>query len=391
MLAIDDMKNLAGKCVLVRDDFNVQIVNGRITDEFRIEQSLPTLRRLIGAGARVAVMAHLGRPNGRDAGLSLAPVARALERLLGRPVVFVPDCLDRGFIGAMECGGVALLENLRYYREEEADDADFARRLAQGFDYYVNDAFAVSHRAHASVDAVTRFLPSFAGELLRREVGRLGSLMQNPKRPLLGIIAGAKVKSKVGVIKALARLCDKLIIGGGLGTSFCIAVGAENIAEPLWDESMRAAILDIMKEFGDKIILPVDKGTSKERTPGAAHRADKDRAALEPDDLVLDAGPKSIMEFEAAVDESKMLVWNGTLGLAEWGPLWGRGTFDLARHVAERSAAGRLESLVGGGDTVAALEAAGVKGKMTYVSTGGGAFLEFIEGASLPGLAALEL
>ncbi|MDR1071351.1 MAG: phosphoglycerate kinase, partial [Rickettsiales bacterium] len=389
MHTIEELGDVAGKYVLVRDDFNVQIVDGKITDAFRIEQSLPTLRKLISGGARVAIIAHLGRPNGIDPALSLAPVALALEQLLGRPVAFVPDCLDKNFLARMKNGGAALLENVRFYAGEETDDREFARKLADGFDYYVNDAFAVSHRAHASVDAVTGFLPSFAGDLLASEIAVLGGLMENPKRPLCGIISGNKVSSKIGAIRALAKLCDRVIVAGGIGTSFRIALGAANISDMLYDEKNKPEVLEIMKEFGGKIALPLSKGVGKTFGKDAA-RTDKTIDAIESDDIIMDEGPESVLEYEKIIASSKTVVWNGAVGLAEWQPTWSAGTFALARFVADKTAAGGLESVIGGGDTVAALEAVGVKDKMTYVSTGGGAFLEFIEGADLPGIKALE-
>lgn len=385
---IDEMPGLAGKYVLVRDDFNVQIVGGRITDAFRIEQSLPTLLRLVGMGARIAVAAHLGRPKGRDPELSLRPVALALEQLLGRPVLFVGDCLDKDFLAEMKNGDVALLENLRYCDGEEADDADFARRLSDGFDFYVNDAFAVSHRAHASVDAIANYLPSFAGELLSGEISALGGLMTNPARPLVGIVGGGKVGTKAGLIKALAGLCDKVIVAGGIGTSFRIAAGARNVRDQLWSESARGPILEIMGGFGDKIIMPVSKGVAREFSPDAA-RTDKMFGDISPDDIILDEGPESISEYEKIIAGAKTVVWNGTVGMAEWPPVWSAGTFALADIIADRTAAG-MRSIVGGGDTAAALDAMGAKDKMSYVSTGGGAFLEFIEGLDLPGIKALE-
>ena len=383
---INEIADLSGKYVLVRDDFNVQIVDGTITDVFRIEQSLSTIRYLIESGARVVIMSHLGRPKGeRKPELSLAPIATTLEQLLARPVIFVSDCLDREFMQDMRNGDVAVLENIRYYNEEEKNDSEFARKLANGFDYYINDAFAVSHRAHASVEAITNFLPSFAGNLLASEIAELNKLINNPKRPLIGIIGGAKVSSKVGVIKSLAHLCDKVIVAGGLGTSFRIAMGASNIHDNLYEENLKPTILNIMQEFQDKIVLPVSKGTAKTFSPDAA-RTDKKIADILPDDMILDEGDESIAEFKKSIDGAKTIVWNGPVGMAEWQPTWSKGTFELANYIANKD----VVSIVGGGDIVAALEATNTKDKMTYVSTGGGAFLEFIEGLELPGIKVLE-
>lgn len=388
--AIEEMKDLAGKYILVRDDFNVQIVDGVITDAFRIEQSLPTIRRLAAAGARVVIMSHLGRPNGTaNPEFSLAPVAAALEQLLGRPVLFINDAIKKDFLPSMKNGDVALLENLRFHAGEEENDSAFAQRLADGFDYYVNDAFAVSHRAHASVDAVTNCLPSFAGELLASEIAALTKLIESPKRPLVGIISGSKVKSKVGVIKALAKICDRVICAGGIGTSFRIATGTLNNNESLYDESVAATILEIMNEYGGKIVLPESKGIGTAFAKDSP-RVDKILSDIAPNDVILDEGPESVAAYERAIDGAKTVVWNGTIGMAEWQPIWSKGTFAIARYIADKTMAGELESIIGGGDTVAALEAIGVKDKMTYVSTGGGAFLEFIEGLPLPGIKALE-
>jgi phosphoglycerate kinase len=384
---IGDMPPVAGKYVLVRDDFNVQIVDGKIADAFRIGQSLPTLRRLAASGARLVVIAHLGRPKDHEPELSLRPVAAELEKLLGRPVRFVGDCLRRDFLPGMNDGDVALLENLRYCPGEEKNDPIFAQRLAAGMDFYVNDAFAVSHRRHASVDAVARILPPFAGELLSRETAWLTRLLAAPKRPLVGLLGSGKVSSKVGVIKALAKLCDRLIVGGGIGTCFRIALGAP-IKDMLWEPDLKDAVLEIMRDCGDKIILPVSKGVGREFRPDAA-RADKMLDDIAGGDIIMDEGPESVAAFEAAIGGAATVVWNGTVGMAEWQPNWSYGSFALARFVAGKTARGEIESIVGGGDTVAALEAAGVKDSMTYVSTGGGAFLEFIEGLPLPGIEAI--
>ncbi|MDR2268792.1 MAG: phosphoglycerate kinase [Rickettsiales bacterium] len=386
---LHELKNLTGKYVLLRDDFNVQIIGNAITDLFRIEQSLPTIRALSATGAKIVIMSHLGRPKGKEnPELSLCPVALALEQLLGKPVLFKTDCLGRDFLSEMKNGDVALLENLRFHSGEESNDLEFARKLADGFDYYVNDAFAVSHRAHASVEAITNYLPSFAGELLSSEIAALSNLMENPKRPLVGIIGGAKVASKIGVIKSLAKLCDKLIIAGGLGTSFRIANGG-NARDQLYDPSLKAPILEIMKEYSDKIILPDSKGVGKTFDVSAT-RVDKMFDDILPDDIIMDEGPESIAIFKRAIDGAKTIVWNGTVGMAEWQPTWSAGTFALANFIANKTQSGELESVIGGGDTAAALEALGIKDKMSYVSTGGGAFLEFIEGLSLPGIKALE-
>lgn len=383
--------DVAGKLVLLRDDFNVQIVDGKIMDPFRIEQSMPTIRKLRDAGARVAICAHLGRPKGeRNMPFTLAPIAEYLN------IPLIPDCLDKDFMADMKDGDLVLLENVRFYVGEEKNDPEFAAQLAAGYDIFVNDAFAVSHRAHASTVGVAEILPSYAGELLASEIAHLNNLMENPTRPLLGLISGAKIKSKIGLIRALGKLCDKIICAGGIGTSIHVAMGMKNIvmSDPNLERSAEDAeldqkIQDIMAEFGDKIILPVEKGVATEFKPDAV-RTDKMMADIVPGDMALDEGPASIAEYERAIDNAKTVVWNGPVGMAEWAPVWSVGTFALARYIADRTRAGALESIVGGGDVVAALEATGTKDDMTYVSTGGGAFLEFIEGKSLPGIKVLE-
>ena len=393
---IDDLNDVLGKRVLIRCDFNVQIVDGKIMDAFRIEQSLPTIRRMIDAGAKVAIVSHFGRPKGeRSAEFSLAPIARELESQLGRPVLFVGDCLNREFLADMKDGDVAVLENLRFHSGEESNDFEFAKSLAIGFECYVNDAFATSHRAHASIDAITKFLPSYGGLLLASEISALSALLENPKRPLVGIISSSKVKSKVGVIKAMAKLCDRVILGGGIGTGFHAALGATNIVQEeanieriAGDDEIKNFIIETMKEYGDKIVLPVSKGCAPVWEPNAS-RVDKKIGDILPGDIVMDEGPESVEEYKRVIAGAKTVVWNGTVGMAEWIPTWSVGTFALARFIAEKTSAGELESVIGGGDTVAALEYTNTKDKMTYVSTGGGAFLEFLEGREWPGIKAL--
>ena len=331
--------DVRGKYVLLRDDFNVQIVDGKITDAFRIQQSMPTINALRNAGARIAICAHLGRPKGaRNMAYSLAPVADYMK------IPLIPDCLDKDFMAKMHDGDVVLLENVRFYPGEEANDPGFAAKLADGFDIFVNDAFAVSHRAHASTVGVAEILPSYAGKLLASEIEHLSAVMENPRRPLLSIVAGSKVSTKIGVLKALAKLSDKLTL---------------------------------------------DKGVAKEFKADAA-RTNKDFTEIEDDDIIIDAGEKTTQRDVAAIRSAATVIWNGTVGMAEWQPTWSYGSFAIARAIAEQTRAGKLESIVGGGDTVAALEACGVKSDITYVSTGGGAFLEFIEGRVLPGIAILE-
>ena len=378
--------DVRGKYVLLRDDFNVQIVDGKITDAFRIEQSMETIKALRASGARIAICAHLGRPKGtRNMEFTLAPVAEYMK------VPLIPDCLDKDFMKNMQDGDLVLLENVRFYAGEEANDPDFSKKLAEGFDIFVNDAFAVSHRAHASTVGVAEILPSYAGKLLASEIEHLSAVMENPKRPLLSIVAGSKVSTKIGVLKALARLSDKLIIGGALGTTFNYALGGE-VGNSLCEADEKDTALERLnyaKENNCEVLLPLDKGVAKEFT-ATAERTNKDFTEIEDDDIIIDAGVATTERDTAAIRDAATVIWNGTVGMAEWQPTWSYGSFAIAETIAEQTRAGKLESIVGGGDTVAALTACGVKDDITYVSTGGGAFLEFIEGRTLPGIAILE-
>ena len=385
-LRVIEKLDLRGKYVLLRDDFNVQIVDGKITDAFRIEQSMPTIKKLRDAGARVAIVAHRGRPKGeKNPEYSLQPIADFMG------VKLIPDCLDKDFLATMSDGDLVLLENVRFYAGEEKNDPGFATELARGFDLFVNDAFAVSHRAHASTVGVAEILPSYAGDLLSSEIEHLSAVMENPKRPLLSIVAGSKVSTKIGVLKALAKLSDTLIIGGALGTTFNYAQGGK-VGNSLYEADQKDTaleILDFAAQNDCQVLLPLDKGVAKEFARGAV-RMNKDFTEIEDDDVIIDAGEKTTARDVAAIRAAKTVIWNGTVGMAEWAPTWSFGSFALANAIAEQTRAGKLESIVGGGDTVAALEACGVKGDITYVSTGGGAFLEFIEGRTLPGIAILE-
>lgn len=378
--------DLRGKYVLLRDDFNVQIVDGQITDAFRIEQSMPTINKLRQMGARVAICAHLGRPKGeRKMEFSLKPIADYMG------IKLVPDCLDKDFMAQMQDGDLVLLENVRFYPGEEKNDPAFASGLARGFDVFVNDAFAVSHRAHASTVGVAEILPSYAGDLLVSEIKHLTAVMENPKRPLLSIVAGSKVSTKIGVLKALAKLSDKLIIGGALGTTFNFAMGGR-VGNSLYEADQKDTaleILDFAKANGCEVLLPLDKGVAKEFARDAK-RENKDFTQIEDDDVIIDAGIATTERDVGAIKSAATVIWNGTVGMAEWAPTWSFGSFALANAIAQQTREGKLESIVGGGDTVAALEACGVKDDITYVSTGGGAFLEFVEGRTLPGIAVLE-
>ena len=381
-----DGLDLRGKYVLLRDDFNVQIVDGKITEGFRIERSMPTIEALRNAGARVAICSHLGRPKGaRDEKYSLRGVAEYMK------LPFVPDCLNHDFMAQMHDGDVVLLENVRFYAGEEENDPAFSEKLAHGFDVFVNDAFAVSHRAHASTVGVTKFLPSYAGLLLSSEIENLTRVMENPKHPVLSIVAGSKVSTKIGVLRALAKLSDTIIVGGALGTTFNYALGGavgNSLYEP--DQKENAlAIMEYARENNCRFLVPLDKGVGPVFEPNAP-RTDKDIADIAPNDVIIDGGPKTAQRDAAEIGQAATVIWNGTVGMAEWMPTWSFGSFAIARAIADNTRSGKLESIVGGGDTVAALDACGVMGDITYVSTGGGAFLEFIEGRELPGIEVLR-
>ena len=378
--------DVRGKYVLLRDDFNVQIVDGKITDTFRIEQSMPTINALRAGGARIAICAHLGRPRGeRNMEYSLSPVAEYMK------IPLVADCLDKNFMKNMHDGDVVLLENVRFYTGEEKNDAEFSRQLADGFDIFVNDAFAVSHRAHASTVGVAKILPSYAGLLLASEIENLTNVMENPARPLLAIVGGSKVSTKIGVLRALAKLADTLIIGGALGTTFNYAMGGR-VGNSLFEADQKQNALDILeyaRQNNCRVLLPLDKGVAKEFT-ATATRTNKDFTEIADDDVIIDAGIATTERDVSEIRGASTVIWNGTVGMAEWQPTWSYGSFAIARAIAEQTRAGKLVSVVGGGDTVAALQACGVKDDITYVSTGGGAFLEFIEGRDLPGISVLR-
>ena len=378
--------DVRGKYVLLRDDFNVQIVDGHITDVFRIEQSMPTINALRAGGARIAICAHLGRPKGvRNMEYTLAPVAEYMK------IPLIADCLDKNFMQNMNDGDVVLLENVRFYPGEEKNDPDFSRSLGDGFDIFVNDAFAVSHRAHASTVGVAKILPSYAGLLLASEIENLTNVMENPARPLLAIVGGSKVSTKIGVLRALAKLAATLIIGGALGTTFNYATGGR-VGNSLYEPDQKQNALDILeyaKQNNCRVLLPLDKGVAKEFTAAAA-RTNKDFTEIMDDDVIIDAGVATTERDVSEIRDAATVIWNGTVGMAEWQPTWSYGSFAIARAIAEQTRAGKLVSVVGGGDTVAALQACGVKDDITYVSTGGGAFLEFIEGLDLPGIAVLR-
>ena len=381
-----DYNSVHSKYVLLRDDFNVQIENGKIVDAFRIDASMPTIKHLISNGARVVICAHLGRPGGkRDEKLSLRPIAEYMN------IPFIDNCLKKDFLSDMKNGDVVLMENLRFYKGEEENDDSFAKKLAEGFDMYVNDAFAVSHRSAASLVGVTKYLPSYAGDLLSKEVENITRVTKNPEHPFVAFVGGAKVSSKIGVLKKLVTVADKLVVGGAMGTTFNFVDGMA-VGNSLYEADMIDVVTDIKKlakKNHCEILLPLDKGVGKTFDKNAK-RENRDVDKIKDDDVIIDDGDKTIERNHDVLTDAKTVIWNGTFGMAEWGPVWGRASFALAHDFAHFTKMGKIKSIVGGGETVAALDAIDVRRDMTYVSTGGGAFLEFIEGKELPGIKALE-
>jgi phosphoglycerate kinase len=385
--------DVSGKRVLIRTDLNVPMSGSEITDATRIERLLPTFRGLIARGAKVIILSHLGRPDGKPvAKYSLKPVADKLSSLLGAPVLFGEDCVGpaaEALVAKLAPGQIAMLENLRYHAGEEANDAGFAKELAKLGDIYVNDAFSVSHRAHASTEALTHFLPAYGGPSLLAEIGALKLALDTPKRPVAAIVGGSKVSTKIDVLSHLAKKMDFLFIGGGMANTFLFAQGSavgKSLHEPGAVATVEA-IFSAAAESGCKIVLPVDAVVAGELKPNVETSVVA-ISEVPADKMILDVGPRSVAEFIEKIAGCKTLLWNGPVGAFEIPP-FGEGTFELAREAARLTEAGGLVTVAGGGDTVAALNAAGVTEKFSYVSTAGGAFLEWLEGRTLPGVAAL--
>lgn len=390
---IDDL-TVAGKRVLVRGDLNVPLKDGKVSDATRIERLLPTLRELIAKGARVVVLSHFGRPKGKVVPeMSLAPVADALSRALGRPVAFARDCVGdaaRKVVDGLGDGEVALLENLRFHAGEEKNDPAFARELASLGDAYVNDGFSVSHRAHASTEAIARLLPSAAGRNMQAELEALEAALGSPNRPVLAIVGGAKISTKLDVLGNLIERVDALVIGGAMANTFLHALGTDvgkSLCEADLADSARA-IMAKADSTGCEIVLPSDVAVAAKLEAGAVAETVR-IAAVPPDKMILDIGPDSAAALAKRLEDTRTLLWNGPLGAFEFPP-FDRSTVAVARAAARITRAGTLVSVAGGGDTVAALRQAGVAEDFTYVSTAGGAFLEWLEGRELPGVAALR-
>jgi phosphoglycerate kinase len=379
-----------GKRVLVRVDFNVPLdKEGRVTDATRLREALPTIQYLRDRGARVVLMSHLGRPDGKVRGdLRMAPVAAELERLLGAPVRYVRESVGpeaEAAAASLGPGDVALLENLRFHPEEEANDPAFARELAKLGDVYVNDAFGTAHRAHASTEGVARLLPAVAGLLMEKELDAFARILEAPERPLVAIIGGAKVSSKIAVLEHLVGKVDRLLIGGGMACTFLKAQGHE-IGRSLLEADRVPFAADLIKRAaaaGVALLFPVDAVVTDRLEDGAATQV-VGVDAVPPDRLIADIGPATVQEFERALQDARTILWNGPMGVFEI-PAFAAGTRALAAAVGRADAV----TVIGGGDTVAAVEQAGCADRMTHISTGGGASLELLEGRTLPGVAAL--
>lgn len=400
-LSVRDL-DLKGKRVFVRVDFNVPLNNAgagaparasrelEVADDTRIRAALPTIRALLDRGAAVALVSHLGRPKGRDPALSLAPIAKSLGALLGRDVPLLSDSVGPDVVSAvraMRPGDVALLENVRFHPEEEKNDPAFAQSLAAGFDLYVDDAFGTAHRAHASTEGVARILPAYAGLLLEKELNALGGLLADPKKPFLAIIGGAKVSTKIDVLRSLVPRVDALAIGGGMANTFLLAEGkpiGRSLAEP--DKRAEARTIAGQLESARKqLLLPLDVvGAPSPDAAGAGAAKVYDVAGVPDDVAIVDVGPRTVDRYAAEIGRAKTVFWNGPLGIFEV-PAFAKGTRRIAELLAESGAV----TVVGGGESVQAVEEAGLAGKMTHVSTGGGAALELIEGRTLPGVAAI--
>jgi phosphoglycerate kinase len=390
---LDDIA-VSGKRVLLRADLNVPMKDGKVTDATRIERLVPTIGELAQKGARVIVLSHFGRPDGkREVSMSLAPVAAVLGKALGgKPPRFAEDCIGppaEQAVLALKDGEVAVLENLRFHAAEEKNDTVFAKKLASLGDIYVNDAFSAAHRAHASTEALARLLPSAAGRLMQAELDALHKALESPKRPLAAIVGGAKISTKLELLGHLIAKVDLLVIGGGMANTFLHAKGI-SIGRSLCERDMAETarrILDDAEAARKRIVLPIDAVVAPAITAGDAAQT-VPIGRVEPDAMILDVGPQSVADIVSAIEGCRTLVWNGPLGAFEHPP-FEKGTVAVAKMAAKLTKSGKLLTVAGGGDTVAALAKAGVEADFSYVSTAGGAFLEWLEGKTLPGVAAL--
>lgn len=391
--SLDDI-DVAGKRVLVRVDFNVPMNDGAIGDVTRIERAMPTIEELSKKGAKVILLSHFGRPKGSpDAEMSLKPVVKALGDMLGGPVEFAEDCIGdpaKKTVKNMLDGDVAVLENTRFHAGEESNDPEFSKALAENGDFFVNDAFSAAHRAHASTDGIARLLPAAAGRAMERELDYLKAALSEPVRPMMAVVGGAKVSTKIDLLLNLVGKADILVVGGGMANTFLFAKGV-NVGKSLCEPDLADTAREIMAradKSGCDIVLPIDVVVSKEFKEGA-DREVVAADAVKADQMILDLGPETVNLIADKIDTAKTLVWNGPLGAFEIKP-FDTATVEAARYAAKRVKSDELVAVAGGGDTVAALVHAGVEDDFTYVSTAGGAFLEWLEGKTLPGVAALE-
>lgn len=390
---LDDL-DVSGKRVLVRVDFNVPMRGGKITDATRIERAMATLSELASAGAKVVVLSHFGRPKGQVvADMSLKPVADALGDIAGLPVSFADDCVGEAAAAAINAaapGTIIVLENVRFHAGEEANDAAFAADLAANGDIYVNDAFSAAHRAHASTEGIAHLLPFAAGRLMQAELEALARALDAPAHPVIAVVGGAKISTKMAVLGHLAEKVDQIVIGGGMANTFLYANGVgvgKSLCEPDMADDARAVVA-AAANAGCEIVLPLDAVVADEFAEGAASET-VGLSNIGDDKMILDVGPKSIADLKARLADAKTVLWNGPLGAFEIKP-FDTGTNAVAQEVASLTAAGGLLSVAGGGDTVSALINAEAADRFSYVSAAGGAFLEFIEGKTLPGVAALQ-
>ena len=389
-----DDADLQGRRALVRVDLNVPMEDGQVSDDTRLKAAKPTVDKLRAGGAKVVLLAHFDRPKGKVVpSMSLKPILSPLAEVLGCPVAFADDCIGpkaRDAVAKLQPGDVLLLENVRFHAGEEANEAKFADALAANGDLYVNDAFSAAHRAHASTVGLAKRLPAYAGEQMRLELDALDRALGHPERPVLGIVGGSKVSTKLDLLKHLVTKLDKLAIGGGMANTFLYAQG-HDVGASYCEKDLAETAREIIRLAGQnncKLFLPIDIVVAEKLAPGAPARV-RDIGHVDDDERILDAGPETVERLCRAMANSKTLIWNGPLGVFEMPP-FDKGTVEAARYAAGLAKAGTLVAVAGGGDTVAALNAAGVVDDFTFVSTAGGAFLEWMEGKSLPGVAALS-
>jgi phosphoglycerate kinase len=384
---------VGGKRVLVRADLNVPVKDGRVADATRIERLAPTISDLVVRGAKVVVLSHFDRPKGkRVPEMSLRPIADALAKVIGQDVAFADDCIGEAaevVVETLKPGEVALLENLRYHKGEEANDPAFVKELARLGDIYVNDAFSAAHRAHASTEGLAHVLPAYAGRQMQAELEALTAALEQPKKPMMAIVGGSKISTKLDVLNNLVRKVDFLVIGGGMANTFLNAQGID-VGKSLCERDLADTAREILataEASGCEVLLPVDVVLATGLKEGVETH-ERHVTEVPPDMMILDVGPDTVQLLRDRIDACKTLLWNGPLGAFEIKPFH-KATFEIAHHVANVSKTGALVSVAGGGDTVAALNAAGVSDDLTYVSTAGGAFLEWMEGKELPGVKAL--